>query len=371
MAEPLLLGEARLLLPAMIDAVEALVSVESPTEDVEACSAVVQEAIGVFSAWLPSPARMETHGDRPVWRWGTDHPRILLLGHLDTVWPMGTLDRLPFSATDDRLHGPGVFDMKAGVVQGWAALALLAATEDSGIGMLLTTDEETGSHASRALIADAITSASAVLVLEPSVEGALKTARKGTSWYVIDVDGRAAHAGLDPERGINALVAAAALAVAAPAWADHDAGTTVTPTILRAGSTANTVPAAAQLTLDVRAWTSAEQVRIDDAVRVWRPADPGAGVRISGGIDRPAMEETSSSHLFALARSAGRSLDLAIAGRAVGGASDGNLTAAAGVATLDGLGAVGDGAHADHEWASVPAMAERAALLAALLGRLR
>lgn len=370
MTESQILDSARQLLPAMVDTVEALVSVESPSEDVDACAAVVQEAIGAFSAWIPSPARSETHGGRQIWRWGPDQPRILLLGHLDTVWPIGTLARLPFSAEDGRLRGPGVFDMKAGVVQGWAALALLELADDAGVGMLLTTDEETGSHASRQVIADSIAAASAVLVLEPSVEGSLKTARKGTSWYVVDVEGRASHAGLDPERGVNALVAAAALAVAAPGWAEPDLGTTVTPTILRAGTTANTVPAAAQLTLDVRAWTTDEQVRVDDAIRAWRPIDLGATVRIKGGIDRPAMEENSSSHLFTDAQAAGLMLGLPVTGRAVGGASDGNLTAAAGVATLDGLGAVGDGAHADHEWVAVTAMAERAALLAALLERL-
>jgi len=371
MPESTLLGQARGLLPAMIDAVECLVSVESPTSDLAACTAVAQEAVGAFSAWIGSPARIETHGGRPVWRWGPAHPRVLLLGHLDTVWPLGTLERLPFSNDGERLRGPGVFDMKAGVVQGWAALTLAGVSEESGAGMLLTTDEETGSLCSRELLADSVRDCSAVLVLEAAIEADLKTARKGTSWYRAEVDGRAAHAGLDPERGINALVAAADLATYAYGLGDAEAGTTVTPTMMSAGTTANTVPAHAELTIDVRAWTSAEQQRVDEALRAWRSPIDGAVTAIHGGIDRPAMELSSSSALFDVARRAAQDIGLGtLNGRSVGGASDGNLTAALGVPTLDGLGAVGDGAHADHEWAGVAAMAERAALLAAIIRQL-
>ena len=369
MVDPDLLAQAHDLLPAMVDTVGVLVSTESPSEDIDACDAIVQEAVGAFSAWLPSPARAEVHDGRPVWRWGPDHPRVLLLGHLDTVWPLGTLDRLPFTNDGQRMTGPGVFDMKAGVVQGWAALALAGLSDDSGVGMLLTTDEEIGSHASRGVISEAIAAAEAVLVLEPSVEGALKTARKGTSWYVVDVEGRAAHAGLDPAKGVNALMAAAELSLVTAAWARPDRGTTVTPTMLASGTTANTVPAHARLTLDVRAWSNDEQRRIDDLVREWQPTIVGAHLDISGGIDRPPMEEGNGSALFARAVACQAALGLPVlTGRSVGGASDGNLTAAAGVATLDGLGSVGDGAHADHEWVSVAAMAERAALVAAILG---
>lgn len=368
MPETDLLERAQALLPAMVDAVEALVCTESPSEDVDACAAVAQQAVGILEGWLPEPARVEEHGGRPAWRWGPDRPRILLLGHLDTVWPLGSLARLPFSNDGERLRGPGVFDMKAGIVQGWAALTLAGVTEESGVGMLLTTDEEIGSHASRGLISAASAGADAVLVLEPSVDGALKTARKGTSWYAIDLEGRAAHAGLDPERGINALLAASELAVTATHWADADAGTTVTPTILRAGTTSNTVPAHAHLMLDVRAWTAQEQVRVDRVMRGWQSKGQPVSVRIGGGIDRPAMEESTSADLFILAQGQAARIGLeTLHGRSVGGASDGNLTAAAGLPTLDGLGAVGDGAHADHEWVSVPALAERAALVAALL----
>lgn len=367
MADSGLLSSAGDLLPAMVDALEALVTVESPSDDIRACRAVADEAVGIFEGWVPEPARIEEHGGRPVWRWGPDQPRILLLGHLDTVWPLGSLDRLPFTSDGTRITGPGCFDMKAGIVQGWAAIALAGLSEEDGVGMLLTTDEEIGSHASRAIIAHATAQVEAVYVLEPSIDGALKTARKGTSWYEVAFTGRAAHAGLDPEKGVNALLAAADLASTCSTWGDTSEGTTVTPTLLRAGTTANTVPAAASLTVDVRAWTAAEQQRVDAAFRAWAPA-AGATLTIGGGIDRPALEASASAALFARAEVAARTLGLpALDGRAVGGASDGNLTAAAGHPTLDGLGAVGDGAHADHEWVSVPAMAERAALLAALL----
>ncbi len=364
-----LLDRGHALLPAMVDSLEALVCMESPSSDVELCEDIVQEAIGIFAAWLPSPSREEMHSGRPVWRWGPRQPRVLLLGHLDTVWPHGTLERIPFSSDGERMTGPGVFDMKAGIVQGWAALALAEVDDESGVGMLLTTDEETGSHSSRNVIADAIAKAEAVLVLEPSVDGALKNRRKGTSWYRAELAGRAAHAGLDPERGINALVGAAEFALAAPGWARTDDGTTITPTLLHAGTTSNTVPAHAEITLDVRAWTRDEQERVDALVRGWRPA--AGAVTIHGGIDRPALEDTASAALLATARRVAGDLGLPeLQARAVGGASDGNLTAAAGVPTLDGLGAIGDGAHAEHEWVSVPGMAERAALVAGLLGRL-
>jgi glutamate carboxypeptidase len=353
---------------SLIDSTRALVEVESPTEDVDACARVVDRAQEVAGGWLVDPGRIEEHGGRPIWRWGPAQPRVLLLGHLDTVWPMGTIDRLPCRVDGDRMTGPGVFDMKAGVVQGWAALALTGARADGSIGMLLTTDEETGSLTSRDLIADAIAQCEAVLVLEPSADGALKTRRKGTSWYHLTFTGRAAHAGLDPEKGINASVEAAHFITEAITWADANAGTSVTPTVLRAGTTANTVPAEATLTVDVRAWTRAEQERVDDSLRTWNLRHPEAEWSIDGGIDRAALESSASADLFTRAQQVARALGLPELDEcAVGGASDGNLTAAAGVPTLDGLGAVGDGAHADHEWTSVSGMAERSRLLAGLL----
>lgn len=346
-----------------------LVEVESPSADVAACERAVTAAAEMVQSWLGSAGRVELHEGRPILRWGPDHPRVLLLGHLDTVWPIGTLERIPWSVDGDRLRGPGVFDMKVGVVQAIGAVALLGLGPDDGVGILLTTDEEIGSGCSRAVIEDAARQADAVLVLEPSVEGELKTARKGTSWYVVEVTGRAAHAGLDPERGINALVEAADLVRNAITWAKPEVGTTVTPTTARAGVTDNTVPDRAVIGIDVRAWSADEQQRVDTLARGWRPAHAEATVDIiGGGINRPAMEAAAGEGLARVAERCADALDLAPLGsRAVGGASDGNFTAAMGIPTLDGLGAVGDGAHADHEWASASAVPERTALVAALV----
>jgi glutamate carboxypeptidase len=352
----------------LVDSVRRLVCVESPSADVEACRACAEETAALMADWLGSPGQTLEHGGRPVVRWGSDRPRVLMLGHLDTVWPVGTLQRIPWAIDGDRMRGPGVFDMKTGIVQAIAATALLGLGADDGVGILLTSDEEIGSGTSRDLIEDTARAADAVFVLEPSVEGELKSARKGTSWYVVEITGRAAHAGLDPERGINALVESAALVRDAVTWADPSVGTTVTPTTARAGVTDNTVPDNAVVGIDVRAWSAEEQQRIDDLMRAWLPAHPEAGVRIiGGGINRPAMEESSATSLVELAETCAKDLGLpAIGARPVGGASDGNFTAALGVPTLDGLGAVGDGAHADHEWASVAALPQRTALVAAL-----
>ena len=353
---------------ALVESTRRLVEVESPTENLQACEAVVECAQEVAKGWLPDPGEILKHQGRPVWRWGPQSPRILLLGHLDTVWPMGTLERIPFAVNDDQMTGPGVFDMKAGVVQGWAALASIGAHSSGPIGMLLTTDEETGSLASRDLIADAIGQCEAVFVLEPSADGALKTRRKGTSWYHVTFHGRAAHAGLEPERGINASLEAAHFITATEGWGDGEKGTSVTPTTLSAGTTANTVPAQATLTVDVRAWTHGEQERVDAAIRSWSLQHPEASWTIEGGIDRAALEQSASERLFERAAIIAQELGLpTLRECAVGGASDGNLTAAAGIPTLDGLGAVGDGAHAEHEWASVRGMEERSRLLAGIL----
>lgn len=364
-----LLSAAKARRDDLVEAVRTLVEVESPSADVAACERAVTAAAEMVRSWLGSAGRVEIHEGRPILRWGPDQPRVLLLGHLDTVWPIGTLERIPWSVDGDHLRGPGVFDMKVGVVQAIGAVALLGLGPDDGVGILLTTDEEIGSGCSRAVIEEAARRAEAVLVLEPSVEGELKTARKGTSWYVVEVTGRAAHAGLDPERGINALVEAADLVRSATTWAKPDVGTTVTPTTARAGVTDNTVPDRAVIGIDVRAWSSDEQQRVDALARGWRPAHAEATVDIiGGGINRPAMEASAGEGLARVAERCADALGLAPLGsRAVGGASDGNFTAAMGIPTLDGLGAVGDGAHADHEWASANAVPERTALVAALV----
>ena len=363
------LTAARALTDEMVNATGVLVTTESPSSDIDSCRRVLDVAADLTATWTGTAPSIRDHQGNPVLIWGPAEPRILLLGHLDTVWPIGTLDRLPWTCDGTRLTGPGVFDMKAGIVQALAALRLLGVGPADGVGVLITTDEELGSLRSRDLIESTARGCDAVLVFEAAIGEALKTGRKGTSWYDIEITGRAAHAGLDPERGINALVEAATLVHDLVSYADPAQGTTVTPTLARAGVTSNTVPDHAFIGVDVRAWSAHEQQRVDDLVRAWRPQQVDATVAITGGgINRPAMEEVRAAELFARAARCADALGLApVKGRAVGGASDGNFTAALGVATLDGLGAVGDGAHADHEWASVPHMPERAALVAALM----
>ncbi len=354
-------------LPAMLRTLQSLVECESPTSDLEAAHALTQLAQKLADDWLPTSARVEIHGGRPIWRWGPDQPDILLLGHLDTVWPIGTLETIPFAITGDRITGPGVFDMKAGVVQGWAAIKDSGLSEVDGVGMLLTSDEETGSFASRALITSSIKNARAVIVLEPSLKGALKTSRKGTSNYLLRFHGVAAHAGLDPDRGVNSLMAAAEFILATQLWGSKERETSVTPTVSKSGTTTNTVPNLAEVHVDVRAWNRTEQERVDHLVRSFASTIP-VSIQIIGGIDRPAMESAMSADLFTLAQRINRELGYPdLTECAVGGASDGNLTAAAGIPTIDGMGAVGDGAHADFEWVSASAMSFRAELLQKIL----
>jgi glutamate carboxypeptidase len=312
------------------------------------------------------PDRIVTDGVTHLrWRFG-GAPKVLLLGHHDTVWPIGSLATHPFSVRDGVLRGPGCFDMKTGVVMAFHAVAALE--DRDGVTILVTGDEEVGSLSSRTLIEDEARGCAAAFVLEASAGGALKTRRKGTSIYRIVVEGKAAHAGLEPEKGINAGVEIAHQILAVSALDDPRRGTTVVPTVLSAGATSNTVPANAVVSVDVRAWDKAEQQRVDDAIRRLTPVLDGARIRVEGGINRPPLDAASSAALFGLASKLAADLGLdPLRECAVGGASDGNFTAGAGVPTLDGLGAVGDGAHADHEHVIVDEIPRRTALLTALV----
>ncbi|MFJ2706086.1 M20 family metallopeptidase [Streptomyces sp. NPDC087428] len=315
-------------------------------------------------------------------RWTFGTPRVLLIGHHDTVWPMGSIESHPWSVADGIARGPGVLDMKAGLVQMFHALASLPSPD--GVGILINGDEEVGSTTSRQLIEESVRGCAAAFVLEPSAdgEGALKTARKGTSRYEVVVHGRAAHAGLEPQKGINAAVEAAhqVLSIAglgAAMGAVDGSGcvlgsASVTPTLLSAGSARNTVPALARVSVDVRVPTQAAQERIDTLIRGLTPRTPGARLEVLGGSQRPPMEPGSSAGLFTLAsRLAAELGEEPLRGIAVGGASDGNYTAAAGCPTLDGLGAVGSGAHANTEYVEVVRMIPRTRLLAQLITRTR
>jgi glutamate carboxypeptidase len=364
---------------AMVELLEVLVASESPSDDPVRLAATTDLVAERGEALLGRAPERPASTGAPALRWtvpaagadGTpDAGPVVLLAHLDTVWPAGTTGRWPFSVDGDRATGPGTFDMKAGLVQ---ALFALAELDGSGwphpeVVLLVTADEEIGSPAGRALVEAAAQGARAVLVLEASAPGgALKVARKGVSNYWLHVTGRAAHAGLEPERGINALVAAAHLVLALDGLADPGAGTTVTPTLARAGSAQNTVPASASVAVDVRASSVAEQTRVDAALRALT-VPGGATVEVEGGVNRPPLEEALATDLLAVARrAAGRCGLTPLDAVRVGGGSDGNFTAALGVPTLDGLGAVGGGAHAEGEHVLVSTMPERAALLAALV----
>ncbi len=353
--------------PAMVDALARLIGAESPSEDRDltaACAAVVgdlcEEILGV------GPERRDVDGAVHLLLQGGGSPRVLLLGHLDTVWPSGTLARWPFSVDQDRATGPGAFDMKAGIVQGIFALSVL--DDIDGISMLFTSDEEIGSDTSRELIEETARGCSAVLVLEPSMDGALKTARKGVSGYILEIVGRAAHAGLEPEKGANALVQLAHTVLALEGLGRQERGTTVTPTLASAGSAVNVVPANATVAIDVRTTSIEEQERVDRAVRELVSETPDTRLLVSGGPNRPPLDASASAALFGRAAEIADELSIGrLEGAAVGGGSDGNFTAALGIPTLDGLGAVGNGAHAEGEYVVVSAMSERAALVAALI----
>ncbi|MDR1387412.1 MAG: M20/M25/M40 family metallo-hydrolase [Propionibacteriaceae bacterium] len=354
-----------------------LVECESPSGDLDALAAGADLVAELGQRRLGRPPESVTvEGRRHLrWRLGSGGGDVLVLTHYDTVWPLGSLAdhpcRISPSERGEALTGPGCFDMKAGLAMAWQALAALAPAPGRGVTLLATADEEIGSPSSRQLIEAEAARARAVLVLEsPAAGGALKTARKGVSLYQVEISGRAAHAGLEPERGVNATVELAHLVLALAALADPERGTSVTPTWASSGSSTNTVPARASLAVDVRAWTMAEQDRVDQALTRLAPVLPGARLEVRGGHNRPPFEADRSAELFELARRLGRAFGLELASAAVGGASDGNFTAGLGVPTLDGLGAEGGGAHADHEHVWVDSLEPRTALLKALLDHL-
>jgi glutamate carboxypeptidase len=363
-----LLQELAAETPLALDVLERLVNQESPSSDPTSLGACAQLVAGLFQELLGTPAELRESGGKPHLRWSKGVPRVLLLGHLDTVWPPGTVRRWPFRRQGRRASGPGIFDMKAGLVQGLFALRTLGVPD--GVVFLVTSDEEVGSATSRELIESTARQVGAVLVLEPALEGALKVARKGVAGYTVTLDGLAAHAS-QPELGVNATLAMAEFAVAAAALADPGRGTTCTPTVASAGTVANTIPARATLVIDSRAVSAQEQARVDRGVRAIRPGVPGVRVGVKGGPNRAPMPESISRDLFERARALAAELGLPeLRGVAAPGGSDGQLTAAVGTPTLDGLGAVGGQAHAEGEFIEVDALAQRSALVAALVSDL-
>jgi glutamate carboxypeptidase len=356
-------------LEELVADVRTLVECESPSDDLAAVTRSAEVVarlgtarLGVEPEWIVVDGRTHLR-----WRLGATPSRVLVVGHHDTVWPRGSLAEHPCTVEDGVLRGPGCFDMKAGLVMAFHAAAGL-----DGVTLLVTGDEVLGSPTSRELVETEAGTAAAALVLEASADGgAVKTERKGTSMYEVRVVGRAAHAGLEPERGVNATVELAHQVLAVAALADAAAGTTVTPTAARAGTTTNTVPAAGSFQVDVRARTLAEQDRVDRAMHALSPVLPGARLEVTGGPNRPPLEATASAALYARVRQVAARLGLPEPARAaVGGASDGNFTAGVGTPTLDGLGAVGGGAHAADEHVLVAELPGRTALLRALVEEL-
>jgi glutamate carboxypeptidase len=299
-------------------------------------------------------------------------PRVLLLGHTDTVYPLGTFKAMPWRERAGRLSGPGAFDMKGGIVQ--ALFALRAMLERGplpcSVTLLLVPDEEIGSPASRPLTERLALKSSAVLVLEPAAgaDGACKTSRKGIARYTLRVHGVAAHAGLDFERGASAIVEAAHQVAAISALSQPARGLTLNPGVISGGTRSNVVAEFAEVLIDVRFFTPVQAARVDAAIRKLRPHDSRCTLKVDGGVERGPFERSKqTARLYRMAALAAEELGFHLAEAAVGGGSDGNLTAALGIATLDGLGAVGDGAHAANEFVVAREMPRRSALLAALM----
>jgi len=341
-----------------------LVECESPTEDLVACNQVVDLAIEITNSLLKVKAEKVMENGRPVYWWGSKSPKIVLLCHIDTVWPKGSFTPT-WQVNGDVATGPGVFDMKAGFIQALYSLVGIEHLENQ-VALVATTDEETGSATSKDLIARLAKAADAVLVFEASLDGKVKTGRKGTAMYQIKVTGLASHAGLEPEKGINATTEIAKLVLQIASLENQKFGTTAVPTVLHSGTTTNTVPAFATLDVDVRSFTKSELERIDNAIRTLK--SDVAKVEVTGGINRPPLEESSTSELHAKFEKVAASLGFPEIGKAsVGGASDGNLAAAAGAKVLDGLGAVGHGAHAPTEFINVSYLEPRIKLTNAFI----
>jgi glutamate carboxypeptidase len=361
----------------LIGTIEALVALESPTDNkvaVDHCGAELSRRLVEIGAKVTT-VTTSTAGNHLRAEFGAGPAQILLLGHFDTVWPVGQLQRMPLTQEGDRLKGPGILDMKAGISLGMLAtraVIALGSAANTRVVMLWTTDEETGSQTSRALLETEARQSRAVLVLEPALPGGvLKTRRKGCGEYEIVVHGEAAHAGVDPGKGVSAIRELARQILAIETLQDLTRGVSVNVGVIEGGSRTNVVAATARAKVDVRAPSMADAERVDAAIRGLTPHLAGARVEVHGGFGRPPMERTGGvARLFELARHVGSEIGQSIAEGSTGGGSDGNFCAALGVPTLDGLGALGDGAHALHEHVLVSALVPRATLLAALLSRL-
>jgi glutamate carboxypeptidase len=364
---------------ALLKLLEAIVRMETPSNEKAAVDRLVgflRDRCTELGASI-EPHPQEDWGDLTVADWpGTsDGGQILVMTHIDTVWPIGTIDRLPFSIEDGIGRGPGIFDMKASVAMMLEAMAIC---RDKGLAhrpirWLINTEEEMGSPASRPLIESLARESEYVLCLEPPVppDGALKTARKGVGMFTVTVRGRAAHAGADPTKGVSAIQELANQIHYLHSLTDLDLGTTVNVGVVSGGTRRNVIAAEARALVDLRVVTMKEAERVVEAILKSQAHLDGAEVLIEGGINRPPMERTEAiAAAFERARRIGAELGLELKEESTGGASDGNFTAAVGATTIDGLGCPGEGGHADHEHILITGLIERTALLTALLTEL-
>jgi glutamate carboxypeptidase len=361
--------------------VERLVACESPSDAPEAVdrltALLTREAEGLATAEFFSGGGFGRHLRLEfTLPHKSSDGQILILGHADTVWPRGTLETMPLRQAEGRLWGPGVLDMKAGLAFCLFAVRALRDLEihtKRRIVLLVVSDEEVGSPSSRALTETEARRSDCVLVLEPGagLAGKLKTARKGVGHYTLTVEGLAAHAGVDFENGASAIVEAARQVVAIAGFTNLTRGTTVNPGIIQGGTRTNVVAAEARVDVDVRVTQLADAEELDRKFLALRPLDSRCRIHVEGGLNRPPMERTPGiGRLFETAREIAAEMGIALEESATGGGSDGNFTAALGVPTLDGLGAVGEGAHAANESVLVSRIPDRVALLAGLLAAL-
>jgi glutamate carboxypeptidase len=376
-----LLAGARRKQAALIDLASRLVRLESPSSDkpgVDACVALAADHAKSLGGRVKIHRQRE-FGDILEARFGVARsgPRpsasskpILLLGHLDTVWPLGTLKTMPCRVSDGRLWGPGTLDMKVGVAMAFTAIEMLleASLLNRPVTLLLNSDEEVGSTASRPITEKLAAECTAVYVLEPAQGLAYKTARKGTGNWRVAVEGIAAHAGVDYEKGASAVAELARLIPTINGWTDLKRGLTVSVTVLGGGTKTNVIPANAWAEVDVRIARKADGARIERKFAALKPTDKRCELTVTGGVNRPPMERTRGTiELFHRARALAAELGIELDEASTGGASDGNFTSALGIPTLDGMGAVGEGAHAVHESVMIDHLPPRTALLAAML----
>jgi glutamate carboxypeptidase len=362
----------------LLDTIEALVRLESPTTDkaaVDRCGTELSARLTAIGGRVMPLPRID-RGNHLLAEFGCGTSQVLLLGHFDTVWPVGQLERMPLTQSNGRLHGPGIFDMKAGIALGMLATRALletGATLSHRIVMLWTTDEEIGSSTSRQAIEEEARRSDAVLVLEPSLPGgALKTSRKGCGGYEVVVRGVSAHAGIEPQKGASAVHELAHQILRINALQDLARGISVNVVKVTGGLRSNVIPDEARATVDVRVPSAAAAAEVEAAFRNLAPVDTRTTIESSGGLDRPPLERSEAvQRLYNRARQIARELGQEeVTEGGTGGGSDGNFTAAIGVPTLDGLGAIGDGAHALHEHVELGKLPDRAALIAGLIASL-